>query len=240
MKSHFILASVIFIGVFASCKKDNSGTAYKTMGSYDTSGLPNYLAPSDTISQSLLEFTDTLLPNGVNLSVSHPELLQGYQNADINITQTSLVTMTFVSETCLATNAFGFYTYPTGQAPTTAADIKQITYIFPNVGPQTPLQPGDKVNLGHFNAGTTIGFVLFVNGWQDPQHTVKNSAPKFYTDDDLNPETDPALQKHAVKIYYAPEGITIIGFEDTNRQAGTGGDSDFNDDVFYYTVTPDP
>ncbi len=209
------------------------------MGGYDTSGLPSYLSTPDNISQNLSEFIDTLLPNGVNLVTDHPELFQGYQNEDINITQSSQVSVTYLSQTCVATNALGYYTYSTGHPPLTGDDIKAITYIYPNTGPQTPLQQGDKVVLGKFNPGTTIGFVLMVGAWDKIQHKLYGNVVHYYTDDNLNPETDSTLRKHAVMISYAAENKTIIGFEDTNRQ-DPACDNDFNDVVFYYTVTPSP
>ena len=67
----------------------------------------------------------------------------------------------------MARNALAFYTYPSDNPPATAKDIKNITYAFPNVGGTTTLQAGDKVNIGQFNPGTSIGFVIIDQclGW---------------------------------------------------------------------------
>lgn len=239
MKSRIALASIIFVFVFISCKKNDHGTTYKTMGSFSGNGLPGYLTTPDVISQGLTDYLDTTLINGSSLVNSHPEFFQGYTNADLNITQSSMVSITYVSATNGRDNAFGFYTYLTSQPPVTASDIKTVTYIFPNTGPFTPLAPGDKVNLGKFSAGTSIGFVLFSGGWDSTYHKLYSNVQKFYTTDNLNPETDSTLRKHAVKIPYAPENKTIIGFEDFDRELANC-DNDFNDVMFYLTATPAP
>ena len=58
----------------------------------------------------------------------------------------------------------------------------------------------------------------------------------FLTDDALNPEVDPNLKKHAILINYTPDNKVLIGFEDLDRTS-PGCDNDFNDLVFYETIT---
>ena len=241
MKSRILLASIIFVFAVISCKKNDHGTTYKTMGSFSGNGLPGYLTTPDVISQGLTDYLDTTLINGNSLVINHPEFFQGYTSADINITQTSNVSITYLSSINARANALGFYSYSTATPPATAADIKTITYVFPNTGPGTPLTTGDKVVLGKFNASSSIGIVVFSGGWDSAHHRLNNNSdiPRYYTTDILNPETDSTLRKHAVKIPYAPENKTIIGFEDYNRES-PACDNDFNDVVFYLTVTPAP
>ena len=234
----------IFISVFLlySCKKDPvtepvkfTSTKYQTLG-YDASGKPNFLL-KDTISTSLLSFINTMLPNGLNLTISHPELFSTSAIADIKITQTSDVYITFVTETAGNTNSIAYYFYPTNQPPASAKDIKLITYIFPSAGNHTPLLPGDKIKLGTFQPGNSLGFVLMQNAWDASKGMPDNNAVHFCSNDVLNPEVDPKLKKHAVLIDYVPENKIIVGFEDTNRTS-SACDNDFNDVTFYVTVTP--
>ena len=98
------------------------------------------------------------------------------------------------------------------------------------------LKSGNKIKLGKFNAGTSIGFVLFANGWNG--QAVNSNATKFYSTTACNPETNPDLKKHTVLLYSAAkQNIDLIGFDDQNRETG-GSDNDFNDIVFYATSNP--
>jgi hypothetical protein len=234
--------SLLFVPVlfFTSCKKDPvtkpvkfTSTTYQTLG-YDFTGKPNYLL-KDTISSSLLSFINTSLPNEKNLTVSNPELFTNTAIADIAITQSSDVFITFVSQDGANKNSIAFYTYPTNSPPASAKDISLITYVFPSAGHETPLKAGDKVILGKFESGTSIGFVLMQDAWNSTTHQLNNDAVHFCSNDILNPEVDPKLKKHAVLISYAPENKILIGFEDTDR-TNSQCDNDFNDVVVYATV----
>lgn len=230
---------------FAStaCKKDVvtrpvdfTATQYEFLGTYDSTGKPNYLInPPDTISPGLLAFIATNLPDGKNLTLSRPDLFTSTASADIVVTQPTDVNVTFVSADADFTNGIAFYTYPTSQPPMSATDIKIITYIFPNAGSQTPLQPGDKVKIGSFTAGTTVGFLLMEDAWSVTTHSLDNNVVHFCTDDILNPEVSPSLKRHAVLLDYTPENKLLISFEDTNR-TDPSCDNDFNDVIIYCTL----
>ena len=68
------------------------------------------------------------------------------------------------------------------------------------------LEPGDKVYLGNFAAGTTMGTYLTQHGW------VTSALDTFFSTALLNPETDPALQRHVVSIYNDYFDLFVIGF----------------------------
>lgn len=244
-KTNYILLFVCLL-IFNACKKkelsatqpvDFTATAYQTLGGYDSTGKPGYLLTRDTISAAMLTYINTTLPNGKDLRVTNPDLLKKPAIGDITITQSSDVYITFVKQDGGFSSSIAFYTYPTGQSPQKATEIKVITYVFPNAGGYTPLQAGDKVKIGRFNAGTSIGFVLMQKAWSTTTKSLDNTAVHFCTNDALNPETDPNLKKHAVLINYAPENKVLIGFEDTDRTTPQC-DNDFNDVVIYCTVTP--
>jgi len=240
------LATLILVTF--SCQKTNTDesvtrpveftqTSYQTIGTFDNFGKPNYLVAKDVISSELQSFINTNLPEQTDLRTSHPELLSSTAIADIAITKQSDVFITFVSQGTGLTDAIAFYTYPTNTPLASPKDIKTITYFFPNAGAGTTLQPGDKVKLGRFDVGTSIGFVLLQNAWSAAYHDLDNKAVHFCSNDVLNPEVDIALKKHAVLINYTSENKVLIGFEDLDRTKAEC-DNDFNDVVLYATVTP--
>jgi hypothetical protein len=239
-----ILPILLLTLTLFSCKKDKpappavtipvkfTGTTYKTLGPYDNNGKPVNMEAPDAISNGLLNFLHTTLPERTNLETTHPELLSSSAIGDIVVTQKTELHATFVSEGALYANAIAFYTYPTNSPPASAADIRLITYIFPNAGANTTLVAGSKVDIGSFDAGTSVGFVLMKNAWDGSVKSLNTDVVHYCSDDVLNPEVDPKLKKHAVLLDYAPESKTLIGFEDVDRTYA-GCDNDFNDVVFY-------
>jgi hypothetical protein len=238
--SYLFFSAAFVIFLVTACRKPVTkpvkftSTTYQNLSTFNNEGKPDNLL-EDTISPSLLSFINTSLPDGQNLTKSHPELFTTTANNDILITQHSDVYITFVSESSGATNAIAFYTYPTNQPPQSAKDIEVITYVFPNAGNSTALTPGDKVKIGTFEAGTSVGFVILKDAWDSKTAKLNNNVVHFCSDDVLNPEVDPNLKKHAVFINYSAEKKTLVGFEDTDR-TDPSCDNDFNDVVFYTTV----
>lgn len=244
MKSHTCLFLISIFITISACKKAAvskpvkfTSTTYQNLGTFDSLGKPNYLSDPDTISAELRAFAQNTLPDRNNLPKSNPELFSNSAIADITMAVQSDVYITFVSEGCAYANSLAFYTYPTGQSPVSAKDIKLITYIFPNCGNHTPLNPGDKVKIGNFGVGTSIGFVLMQSAWDTTMRKLNNDVVHFCTNDALNPEVDPNLKKHAVLINYTPENKVLIGFEDLDR-TNPNCDDDFNDVIVYCTVKP--
>ena len=237
----------VLLLMFSACKKEASdpltipvdftSTTYETLGTYNSSGTPNYLLPKDSVTPAMQSYIANTLVEKGDLRTTHPELLSSSAIADITITKSSTVFVTFVSQVTNNKNALAFYTYPTNNPPAVAKDIKTITYIFPSVGEGTTLQAGDKVKIGTFEVGTSIGLVLMRDAWLSATATLDNSAVHYCTNDVLNPEVKADLKKHAVLINYAPENKTLVGFENTNRTLKSC-DNDFNDVVIYVTVTP--
>lgn len=203
-----------------------------------SNGVPKYLLGTpDVISSSLLSYVNASLPESKPLTETHPEYLTNSAVSNINIVKKADVWITFVAEGAGNLNSLAFYTYPTGKAPTSEADIKNATMVFPNAsanGSGGGLKPGDKVKIGTFEPGTTIGFVLIGNGWNGKG--VNTSNTKFYSDSQLNPETKADIKKHVVVLYDDVHKLTLVGFEDLNRTSGS--DNDFNDLVFYASSNP--
>ncbi|MBS1575819.1 MAG: DUF4114 domain-containing protein [Bacteroidetes bacterium] len=229
--------------MLGACKKEVKSrpvefteTTYTNLGPYDNTGRPVDLL-HDNISDTMKNFIAALLPEGIDLTKTHPEFFSSSAIADIAVKQTSDVYVTFVHERAGFDNALAFYTYPTTQPPTSAKDIKNIVYFFPHVGGVSPLIEGDKVKIGSFSPGTSIGFVLMQKAFDTTTTLLNNNAVHFCSNDVLNPEVDPAKKKHAVIINFAAENKVLVGFEDQDRTL-PGTDNDFNDVIIYCTINP--
>jgi LruC domain-containing protein len=216
-----------------------SGPVLHYMGSYNSSGLPDYLEPTrDVISAELLTLISSSLPEGKPVPTWHPRYLDSDKEININIVDTADVWMTFVHEGAGWRNALGYYTYPTSNPPNTIDDLDSLHVIFPNAslsGSGGAIVPGDKVNLGRFEPGTSLGIVLFANAWNGS--VVGDGYYKIWTSKLLNPEVDALNQQHHVLLYDEENELFLIGLEDINREQ-PGCDQDFNDAVFYLTSNP--
>ena len=130
-----LLSALAILLTLSACKKDTAsispftGTTYTTLGSYDNTGKPAGLLHEE-ISDSLAAFIATTLPEGQNLTLSHPEFFSSSAIADVAITQTSDVYVTFVKQGGILDNALAFYTYPSNYPPASAKEIKNIIYFF--------------------------------------------------------------------------------------------------------------
>lgn len=225
---------------YYSLSKTTSNTVYKYMGTYNTyNGKPNYLlSTNDVISSTLLADVNASLPEGINVATKHPQYLTSTATTNVNLTALSDVWITFVSEGAGNYNSLGYYYYPTNNPPSSPSDIDTIYHIFPNaseVGGGGALVSGNKVHLGTFASGISIGFVLFSNGWSNG--AVNTSVEKFYSNDNLNPESSASLKRHTVLLNYATSNLYLVGFEDLDRTSPSC-DNDFNDVVFYCTSNP--
>ena len=209
------------------------------LGTYNSSGVPNYLEPvNDVIDSDFLDDINNTLPEQVQLPVGHPQYFEDGLQYNISLLDPADVYVTFVHEGAGYKNVLGFYTYQTGNPPSSINDIETITVIFPNVSYQGSgggLVSGNKVNIGHFPGNTTIGWVLFANGWYNGQ--VNNSYYKFFSDPNLNPESTASLRQHTVLLNDLGRNLILLGIEDLKREGGWC-DHDFNDAVFYITADP--
>ena len=199
-------------------------------GTYNELGVPDYLEPvGDVIPAAFYDWMDTQLPERTPLDL---DSLPPSVGQELHFTQPSDVWMTFVHEGAGYRNSVGFYTYETGSAPATVDDIYSAYEVFPNfsyAGSGGGLESGDKVYLGNFPAGTSMGTYLTQHGWQT------SALDTFYATAFFNPESDPALKRHVVSIYNEAYDLFVIGFEDLPRDSSMS-DDDFNDAVFYFTV----
>jgi LruC domain-containing protein len=222
-----------------SAASDRS-TGFDYLGTFDSDGVPNYLMPQgDIVSQDILNMITATLPEGQPVPTYHPEYITNSVETNTVLDDSAAVWVTFVHEGAGYRNSLGYYAYPTGQTPQTAAAIGSLKVIFPNVsypGSGGNLHTGDKVFLGNFSAGTTLGWFLVPDGWQSGTSTVSDiNHPVRFSNKQLNTFTSAPYQSHVVQLVDPNRELLLLGFEDLDRP---GGDNDFNDAVFYTTVTP--
>jgi len=230
--------------ILIACKKEDKPqsrsvsfeqTEYQVLTPYDsTTGRPLTML-KDTIDPDMLAYIKLMLPEKKDIRQTNPQLLVDNPNVDLHMVQSSDVYLTFVSTVTAYKNAIAYYTYPTDLPPQGPNDIKTITYVFPSAGVGTKLKAGDKLKLGRFEAGTSIGLVLLRDAFDPTSGSLNNAAIHFCYNDALNPELDPQLKKHVVLFKYQHATKILIGFENTDRSTKEC-DHDFNDAVLYATV----
>jgi len=222
---------------------------YYTLGTWNSMGVPDYLeADNDPISNDFLNDVNASLPERERLTSSHPQYLANNADANLLVDEDCEVWVTFVHEGAGWLNLLGYYTYPIGSPPATKEEIRDLTVIFPNVSYANSgggLQTGNKVQLYYldpetqqythtFPANTAIGWFITAQGWRNG--TITNGAYTHYSDIQFNIEADYNLKKHNVLLYDEQRDLLLMGFEDIRRDQNS--DEDFNDAVFYTTVTP--
>lgn len=214
-----------------------SRSTLEFMGSFDSQGVPNYLtSPGDVVHQDILNVVANSLPESQPVPTFHPEYIASETETNTVLLEDCEIWVTFVHEGAGYRNTLGYYTYPNGMAPAQAAELGALTIIYPNVsfpGSGGNLHTGDKVYLGIFPAGTTIGWFLIPNGWNGNNVAMNNDVR--YSDKAYNTFTYDPYRSHVVQLMDDTREILLLGFEDLNRP---GGDNDFNDAVFYVTANP--
>jgi len=210
--------------------------SYLDSVTYNSQGVPS---PIDLIAvePEVLARISTSLPEHQDVSTTHPEYVDESVESNFIFTEDVEVWITFVAEGASYRNAFGFYTYPVGSPPADPDSLDH-TIIFPNCsypGYGGALVSGSKIYLGNFTAGTVLGWFIVQNGWEESEN-VSDTAQRFYSDKQYNPEGSPD-EEHAVLLYDAEHELFVLGFEDVNR-LDTNCDNDFNDAVFIAEAIP--
>ncbi|MBN2776498.1 MAG: LruC domain-containing protein [Bacteroidales bacterium] len=221
---------------------------YLFLGEYDTNGVPYYLADDDVVSSEFLQYVNAILPERQSVPDNHPEYIASGAEANIILIDSAEIWITFIHEGAGMKNALGYYSYPTNNPPQSADDIDNMTIIFPNssfVNSGGGLTCGNKVKLMYndpirgfvdtFPENTTIGWFLIASAWQNEQLT--NGIYIHYSDSEFNIENTNDLKRHSVFLLDPVNEIVILGFEDLRRDQ-SGCDHDFNDAVFYATISP--
>ena len=231
-------------------------SGYYVLGSWDIQGKPAYLwQTNDVITNDFLADINASLPERLKLTTSHPEYLSSSDEGSISLIEDAEVWVTFVHEGAGFKNALGYYTHKNDNPPSSKTQISDPTIVFPNVsyfGTGTGLTSGgslvsgNKVQLLYLNpttnkyttifpTGTTIAWFFISNGFVNDISLGKGYGT-YYSDKRFNSETNADKKKHNVILKDNARKLLLIGFEDMNRESDS--DEDFNDGVFYSTVTP--
>jgi len=226
-------------------------SGYYVLGSWNSQGKPSYLwQPNDVITNELLSDINASLPEQIKLTVSHPEYLATDDEGSIELIEDAEVWVTFVHEGAGYKNALGYYTHMNDLPPASALAITDKTIIFPNVsysGSGGSLVSGNKIQLLYLNpitnnysivfpAGTTVAWFFIANSYNGTTNSIGKGNGTLYSDKRFNPETNLDKKKHNVILKDNARKLLLIGFEDINREGNS--DEDFNDGVFYSTVSP--
>jgi len=207
------------------------------LGTIKSDGTPNYLVENDIFDAQFLTNINATLPEQRPVPTFNPQYIAQGTETDVKLNEACDVWVTFVTEGAGYKNILGFYTYNINNPPTSVSQIGNVTIVFPNASMTNSgggLNPGNKVKIGTFPAGTGIGWVLIADGWRNSMVTAGYNT--FYSNPQFNPETNPTLKRHNVYLYDQGRNLFLIGFEDIRRDQNS--DNDFNDLVFYVKSNP--
>ncbi len=199
---------------------------------YDADGTPIGMT-RDTIPAGFMSKINATLPEKKSLFNYHPDYLS--PSVELNaviINQETDIWITFVHEGAGYNNTLAYYSYPVGNAPATSDDIDTLKVIFPNVSYQGSgggLVTGDRVYLGHFQAGTVLSWVLIANGWHN--NMVQDRVNTWYSNYHFNHNN----RQQSIQVWDDEYDKLLFGFEDIEVPTG---DNDYNDTIFYLTGDP--
>jgi len=218
------------------------------LGTFNASGVPNFLVTSDVITDLLKSKINLSLPEYKPVPTVSPQFLANPEAANITLIDSCEVWTTFVTEGAGWTNTLGYFYYPTNTPPASVAEISKRIVMFPNAslgGSGGSLAEGNKVKLKYYDDATglwsevfppniTIGWFLIASGYKSS--AVTNGTYWDYSIAVLNHETLKPQQN--IILYDRTEEKMIIGFEDQKRIPSNTSDQDFNDAVYYATFNP--
>ena len=206
-----------------------SGEAWP-VGYDKTTGKPDNLTYIDNYPDAFFQRIANALPE----SELNEAFITNDAGSTIYLKEEGDVFVTFLHEGAGYKNSFGYFTFDADNPPATISDVREIV-VFPNL-PYPHLRQGDRVNIGRFPAGTSIGFFIAANGFSDSSGVQGTAVPYYYSLQHLNPESDESLRQHMAALYDPYVKEVVLGFEDLPR---TWGDNDFNDAVFSVKTTPE-
>lgn len=198
---------------------------------------PVQLAASDAASADFQQNALPVITNLINTQLGERVTFNNQTAFSLDPTKLTMATEStarvyFVGEGAGYRNTLGFNALPAGVGTPENIVLQDSELIFPdssssvstynpasNAGrySRAPLLPGDFVDIGTFDAGTTLDFFLIANGANGGRNAY--AAPATRNPDQLD---------HVVSFVLPGSPYLIIGFEDLFG----GGDKDYNDLVF--------
>ncbi len=204
---------------------------------YNADGLPSPMT-TEIVPSGLIARLNQLLPEYQSLPARYPVFFSPGLRTLLKVDEDVELFLTFVNEGAGFKNSVGFYVYPQGTVINSREDLGPLTVVFPNAsksGAGGSLNMSDTVYLGEIPGGMMVGWFLIANGFVSGSQ-INPNRQHYFSDNGLNPETDPVLRQHVIQAYdWVTESI-ILAFEDQNREGTT--DNDFNDVIFRIRATP--
>jgi LruC domain-containing protein len=215
------------------------GIKVQPINDFNGAGVPAALSlPNDVVNASFLTDINNALPESRPVPSYHPEYLTSTNQTNLVFQQQAQVWVTFVHEGAGYRNVLCYYKYRANNPPASPSAIDTLYAVFPNtsyVNSGGGLVSGNKVEIGTFEPGMAIGWALIADGYNGSTITKGNGI--YYSQSELNPETNASLKKHCILLNDLNRGKLLLSFEDINRQQG-GCDNDFNDAIFYVSANP--
>ena len=135
-----------------------------TLGDWDQYGTPDYLEPERTMPSAgtLYDINEVFVKRNDmrKLKERYPEFFADGLSSDLRIVKPTKVYLVFINSTAAWRNTVGYYTYPTGQEPQSAAELQRVL-VFPDASPfvkkigattaRGALAGGDRVQLKYWD-----------------------------------------------------------------------------------------
>jgi len=229
------------------------------LGDFSNKGYPSYFVSRDVVGDDLKTSVAAALPEKTNQIKKNPDWFVDANSGCFKTIDKCEIWVTFLAEGAWWQNTLGYFYYPTNSAPASMSQISKDIIAFPNAstpyGSQTgdsgdgSMVQGDKIKLKYYNedtrlwtdtfpAGITISWSMYPAGYKNGIGANKGIIPSWLPLYSLSTFNTNKLQQN-ILLYDKVSDKIIIGFEDTERNAaGTAGDQDFNDVLFYATANP--
>lgn len=222
-----------------------------TLGEWTPEGTPIYLYGDENPEKRIdinVEKINDVFTDGRNVSKRY------FKANHIDVTKPTNIDLYFVDENAEHKSALLYYCYNTQtEQNLTAEEIKKRAIVaFPCVEKFIDFDHDgawlgtdysfalhyfeNGVDMGtQFPAGTSIGWIFNVDGFEKPNVVEKNM---FYSNPSLNPEASSSIAYERNHIaMFKTQDLVVFGFEDTTNEL-LKGDGDCNDGVFALKAYP--
>lgn len=197
----------------------------KVLGDWDASGYPAYLQPARFAfpENELYHITKaTACPSNTKLEEYHPEYFGPAVETGVPIVKKTKVNLIMIGKYAPSVNnTILYYTYPTGQKPTSTDEIQKIIAYPVSAG----ISCGSNVQLRYWNkdtdqfedefpAGVTIGWGISSSAFRNGN--IGNSAGNhnYYSVQALNNRSGDEGNPHSIALFDKENNAVVVGIED--------------------------
>lgn len=222
------------------------------------SPLTNKMEKKEKVDKVKLQEYNNIFKEGIKTKSTNEILASNHVVID-NLEKNYLLLL-YTNKNAGNLNSFGYFAYPTYNPPIKISDIDTLYILFSKIGSSPNSNPTEEnIKRGQFvyipsnvdikngtiesfkhKAGTSIGFFLVSDGWNQATSTV-NIKPDysnvFFSLMHLNPEIDLAKKTHFlffdnIQLYNSLKNTVNIACEDVNNETHEYKDMDYNDLLF--------